>query len=97
MSREELFNWLVTRNALRREASLSPIDVRTEYRRILAQEEWKAICDEHYARVAAELLQSERAKYPDWGNSWGGRVSLHMRTLKILRERYVQEPVDQLI
>ncbi len=94
MDREAIFKSQMMRNVLRREASLPQIDVHAEYRRLIALEEWKKICEEHYGHVAAEILQAERAKYPDWGNSWGGRLSLHVRTLKILRERYVREPVD---
>ncbi len=87
-----MFNWLVSRNAVRRESSLPPIDVHAEFRRLVALHEWKRICEEHYDRVAAEILKAKRAKYPDWGNSAGGRWALRAMTLKMLRERYVREP-----
>ena len=88
MDRTAIFTEVLCRNALRREVGLPRLDVRAEYHRAVQVARWREIVHEHYEFFAEDVLRERRSNNPDWGNSAGGRLALHLLTQQALRERY---------
>src|SRR5215210_356713 len=84
MDKAVIFAEVLTRNALRREAQLSLLNVAAEYRHAVAQAErvaFQAICDRHrdlWDEMLQSVTQELRAKRrnPSFGHCMGSRIMI---------------------
>lgn len=93
VDRGAIFTSILARQALRIEAKLPRLDVRTEYRRAVEQalrraEEvrWQRHAELHLDQVREEILARQRASHgAEWPSSWGGRMLLSVMVEKALK------------
>jgi hypothetical protein len=88
--RSRFFTEITHRNALRKQAKLPLLDVRTEMRRALNLEAWRQYYqrwDEHaerYRAIVEAVLEEGRAERgPDFGRSWSGRLLVDFKSRRI--------------
>lgn len=89
IDRAAIFSDLLRRNAIRREAKLPLLDVRQTYEREVERRLWIEYARQNSARVQAEVLGKQRAKYgPAYPVSGGGRLAVGCLVHKALREGF---------
>ncbi len=89
VDRAAVLNSILQRQALRREARLPPLNIRTEYDRAVEQALWRAHFEEHGETVRAQVLAELRVKHgPQFGQSVGGLWAVRLLTDRRLREMF---------
>lgn len=89
IERAAIFTAVIKKNALRREAGLPELPVRDTYRRNVDDASWHEFTRQHGARVRAEVLAKQRARYgADWPTSGGGRTAYSCLVAMALAERF---------
>lgn len=88
--RAAIFTDILARNALRREARLPLLDVRTTFDREVKYAEWVAHVVEHEEAARAEVLRDQRRRHgADYPQSTGGRWAVSILTTQALRRSFV--------
>ena len=91
-----IFSAILRKNALRREAGLPEWPVRKTYEKEVRGAAWREHVEEHGARVHAEVLSRQRAKFgADYPQSAGGRMAVYHMVGKVLRKRFAQLPINR--
>ena len=89
IDRSAIFSSILARNALRREAKLPLLNVRSEYERIVDLALWRAHVERNHEVTTATLLRELRAKQgPNFPQSAGGRWALNALVAKNLKESF---------
>lgn len=84
--RSAILSDILRRQALRREAQLPTLNVRTEYERAVEQARWRAHVATYGEAVRAQVLAELRAKHgPQFGSSVGGLWAVRLRAERRLR------------
>ena len=89
IDRGAIFNMILKRQALRREAQLPLLDIHSEYHRAVEQALWRQHVELHHDRVRADILAQQRARHGQgWGLSWGGQFGLSLLTHRALQASF---------
>ena len=92
IKRASIFTKILTKNTLRREAGLPELPVRETYRRDVDHASWREYSHEHGARIRAEVLAEQRARYgADWPTSGGGGMAYSCLVAKALAESFAAQ------
>lgn len=93
--RGAILSTILRRQALRREAQLPLLDVRSEYERAVEQAQWKVHVETYGDAVRAQVLAELRAKHgPQFGYSIGGLWVV--RSLAAERIRQIFNVISQM-
>ncbi|WP_407523789.1 hypothetical protein [Methylobacterium oryzisoli] len=91
VDRAAIFEEVLKRNALRREAHLPLLNVRATYEREVAGALWRAHRTRNYEAVRAEVVARLRARFGKrWGGSAGARWHVEIETDRELRRIFRQ-------
>lgn len=89
IDRAAIFEAILRRNALRREAGLPELPVRETYHRDVEYASWREYMREHGARIQSEVLARQWARYgTDWPTSGGGRTAYSCLVAKAMAESF---------
>ena len=89
IDRAAIYEAILRRNALRHEAGLPELPVTDTYRQDFDYASWREYARQHGARVRAEVLAQQRARYgADWPTSGGGWMAYSCLVAKALAKNF---------